>query len=47
MLFLASNAKVFITLSSVNAVADKVNESLRKEVIPALITHYNKSKFLA
>jgi nucleoside-diphosphate-sugar epimerase len=45
--FLASNAKVFITLSSVKAVADQVDGSLTEEFIPAPITHYGKSKLLA
>lgn len=46
-LFLDSEAKVFITLSSVKAVADKVNGSLTEEHIPNPITHYGKSKLLA
>jgi nucleoside-diphosphate-sugar epimerase len=45
--FLASNAKVFIILSSVKAVADEVEGSLTEEFIPAPITHYGKSKLLA
>ena len=45
--FLDSNANVFITLSSVKAVADKVEGSLTEEFIPAPITHYGKSKLLA
>jgi nucleoside-diphosphate-sugar epimerase len=45
--FLASNAKVFITLSSVEAVADQVDGSLTEEFIPAPITDYGKSKLLA
>lgn len=45
--FLASNAKVFITLSSVKAVADNVNEVLLEDAIPNPITHYGKSKLLA
>jgi len=45
--FLASNAKVFITLSSVKAVADVVYEELSEEVTPSPSTHYGKSKFLA
>lgn len=45
--FLVSNAKVFITLSSVKAVADKVNEVLLEDAIPNPITHYGKSKLLA
>jgi nucleoside-diphosphate-sugar epimerase len=45
--FLDSDAKVFITLSSVKAVADDVDGSLTEEFIPAPITHYGKSKLLA
>jgi nucleoside-diphosphate-sugar epimerase len=45
--FLASNAKVFITLSSVKAVADTVKGELIEDVIPNPITHYGKSKLLA
>jgi nucleoside-diphosphate-sugar epimerase len=45
--FLASNAKVFITLSSVKAVADEVQGKLTEEHIPNPITHYGKSKLLA
>ncbi|GGD64494.1 nucleoside-diphosphate-sugar epimerase [Emticicia aquatilis] len=45
--FLASNAKVFITLSSVKAVADSVDGILTEEVIPNPSTHYGKSKLLA
>ena len=45
--FLASNAKVFITLSTVKAVADEVNRILTEEHIPHPITHYGKSKLLA
>ena len=45
--FLASNAKVFITLSSVKAVADEVEGELIEEVIPNPISHYGKSKLLA
>ena len=45
--FLDSDAKVFITLSSVKAVADKVEGFLTEEFIPAPITHYGKSKLLA
>jgi nucleoside-diphosphate-sugar epimerase len=46
-IFLASNAKVFITLSSVKAVADEIDGELSEEVIPNPITHYGKSKLLA
>ena len=45
--FLTSNAKVFITLSSVKAVADKVEGELNEDVTPNPITHYGKSKLLA
>jgi nucleoside-diphosphate-sugar epimerase len=45
--FMASNAKVFITLSSVKAVADEVHGMLTEEDIPSPITHYGKSKLLA
>jgi nucleoside-diphosphate-sugar epimerase len=45
--FLASDAKVFITLSSVKAVADEVQEFLTEEHTPNPITHYGKSKLLA
>lgn len=45
--FLASEAKVFITLSSVKAVADEVDGELSEDAIPNPITHYGKSKLLA
>ncbi len=45
--FLASNAKVFITLSSVKAVADEVSGFLTEDHVPNPITHYGKSKLLA
>ena len=45
--FLVSNAKVFITLSSVKAVADEVSGLLTENFIPNPITHYGKSKLLA
>jgi nucleoside-diphosphate-sugar epimerase len=45
--FLASDAKVFIILSSVKAVADEVEDYLTEEHIPNPITHYGKSKLLA
>jgi nucleoside-diphosphate-sugar epimerase len=45
--FLASSADVFITLSSVKAVANEVNGSLTEDFIPNPITHYGKSKLLA
>jgi len=45
--FLISEAKVFITLSSVKAVADVVHDVLLDDAIPNPITHYGKSKLLA
>jgi nucleoside-diphosphate-sugar epimerase len=45
--FLSSEAKVFITLSSVKAVADVVNGELTEDIVPNPITHYGKSKLLA
>jgi len=45
--FLDSNAKVFITLSSVKAVADQLEGELTEEHYPNPITHYGKSKLLA
>lgn len=45
--FLDSEAKVFITLSSVKAVADEVEGVLTEKHIPNPITHYGKSKLLA
>jgi nucleoside-diphosphate-sugar epimerase len=45
--FLASDAKVFITLSSVKAVVDEVKGELSEEQIANPITHYGKSKLLA
>ncbi len=45
--FLSSEAKVFITLSSVKAVADEVDGELYEEFTPNPITHYGKSKLLA
>jgi nucleoside-diphosphate-sugar epimerase len=45
--FLVSKSKVFITLSSVKAVADEVNGELTEFVIPNPITHYGKSKLQA
>ena len=45
--FLDSDARVFINLSSVKAVADEVLEDLNEENIPNPITHYGKSKLLA
>jgi nucleoside-diphosphate-sugar epimerase len=45
--FLNSDAKLFITLSSVKAVADEVAGELEEDVIPNPSTHYGKSKLLA
>ena len=45
--FLASKANVFITLSSVKAVADEVEGVLTEDHGPNPITHYGKSKLLA
>lgn len=45
--FLASDAKVFITLSSVKSVADEVQGDLTERHIARPITHYGKSKLLA
>lgn len=45
--FLASNAIVLITLSSVKAVADEVQGELTEEHLPYPLTHYGKSKLLA
>jgi nucleoside-diphosphate-sugar epimerase len=45
--FLISKAKVFITLSSVKAVADEVDGELTEKVTPNPVTHYGKSKLLA
>ena len=45
--FLKSDAKVFITLSSVKAVADKLDVELTENYIPIPVTHYGKSKLLA
>ena len=45
--FLSSKANVFITLSSVKAVADEVDLILTEGDIPSPITHYGKSKLLA
>jgi nucleoside-diphosphate-sugar epimerase len=45
--FLASEAHVFIYLSSVKAVADKVEGALTEETPPNPITQYGKSKLLA
>jgi nucleoside-diphosphate-sugar epimerase len=45
--FLDSDAKIFIIVSSVKAVADEVQGELNEEHIPNPITHYGKSKLLA
>jgi len=45
--FLDSDAKVFITVSSVKAVADEVEVELTEEHIPNPVTHYGISKLLA
>jgi nucleoside-diphosphate-sugar epimerase len=45
--FISSNAKVFIFLSSVKAVADKLDSELTEEHIPNPGTHYGKSKLNA
>jgi nucleoside-diphosphate-sugar epimerase len=45
--FLASDAKVFITLSSVKAVADEFEGELSEAQLPNPLTHYGKSKLLA
>jgi nucleoside-diphosphate-sugar epimerase len=45
--FLTSKAKVFISLSSVKAVADQVEGELTEQQKPIPVTHYGKSKLLA
>ena len=45
--FLVSDAKVFITLSSVKAVADEVIGELTEDANASPLTHYGKSKLLA
>lgn len=45
--FLLSDAKIFITLSSVKAVADTLDSALTEDYIPNPTTHYGKSKLLA
>ncbi len=45
--FLLSDAQVFITLSSVKAVADTLESQLTEDHLPNPITHYGKSKLLA
>lgn len=45
--FLKSEAQVFISLSSVKAVADSISDVLSEDLIPNPLTHYGKSKRLA
>lgn len=45
--FIESNAKIFITLSSVKAVAEKSDIELGEEFPPNPTTHYGKSKLMA
>lgn len=45
--FLASDAEVFITISSVKAIADTTDEILVEETSPNPETHYGKSKLMA
>lgn len=45
--FLGSDAKVFITLSSVKAVTDHIDGELTEEHNPNPVTHYGKSKLMA
>ena len=45
--FLISEAEVFITLSSVKAIADQVDGELTEDQTPNPTTHYGKSKLLA
>jgi nucleoside-diphosphate-sugar epimerase len=45
--FIMSNARVFIILSSVKAIADEVVGILSEDVTPNPVTHYGKSKLLA
>jgi nucleoside-diphosphate-sugar epimerase len=45
--FLASEAKVFITLSSVKAATDEISGELTEQYHPNPVTHYGKSKLLA
>lgn len=45
--FLESDGKVFITLSSVKAVADNLESVLTEDYLPNPLTHYGKSKLLA
>ena len=45
--FIDSNAKIFIFMSSVKAVADNLNGILTEEYVATPVTHYGKSKKLA
>ena len=45
--FLESEAKIFITLSSVKAIADELDCALTEDHMANPITHYGKSKLLA
>jgi nucleoside-diphosphate-sugar epimerase len=45
--FLQSDAKIFITLSSVKAAADSTDIELTEDLLPNPLTHYGKSKLLA
>ena len=45
--FLASDAEVFITISSVKAIADSPDDILVEETSPNPETHYGKSKLMA
>jgi nucleoside-diphosphate-sugar epimerase len=45
--FLASESKVFITLSSVKAAADQCEGEITEQHLPNPVTHYGKSKLLA
>ena len=45
--FLYSDAEIFITLSSVKAIADTIESELTEDHLPNPITHYGKSKLLA
>lgn len=45
--FIYSGAKIFIFLSSVKSVADKLEIPLTEDYIPNPVTHYGKSKLLA
>jgi nucleoside-diphosphate-sugar epimerase len=45
--FLLSNANIFIWISSVKAVSDKLNSILTEDYLPNPISNYGKSKLLA